>query len=356
MRSLRINFILPDVASKPGGGTKIMYEYANRLALRGHQVQIYHTVRRPFRPMKTPVWFKYFSHKVRGSYIPKWFNFSENVGVYIIPDVTAKYLPDADVVISTWWELAFRLEELPASKGIKFNLIQGYEVWRGFESKVRESYTLAINHLVIARYLQQLITDISGRSPVLLPNAIDLDRFKLSVPQKERREGSILMLYSREQVKGSKYGLGALNMVKEQFPQLSVTLFGTSPAPADLPAWMRYVQSPQNLPALYNSAQIFISPSLSEGWALPPAEAMACGCAVICTDIGGHQDYAIDQETAILVPTKNVQKLAAAIISLIGDNDLRIRIAQKGHANIVNNFSWDRSVAQLEELFNNSLA
>nr|WP_255534837.1 glycosyltransferase family 4 protein [Pedobacter sp. SYSU D00535] len=164
------------------------------------------------------------------------------------------------------------------------------------------------------------------------------------------------MLYSREQVKGSKYGLGALNMVKEQFPQLSVTLFGTSPAPADLPAWMRYVQSPQNLPALYNSAQIFISPSLSEGWALPPAEAMACGCAVICTDIGGHQDYAIDQETAILVPTKNVQKLAAAIISLIGDNDLRIRIAQKGHANIVNNFSWDRSVAQLEELFNNSLA
>ena len=49
MDKLRINVILPFPATKPVGGAKIMYEYANRLTDRGHEVTIYHSIKRPFK-------------------------------------------------------------------------------------------------------------------------------------------------------------------------------------------------------------------------------------------------------------------------------------------------------------------
>jgi glycosyltransferase involved in cell wall biosynthesis len=91
-----------------------------------------------------------------------------------------------------------------------------------------------------------------------------------------------------------------------------------------------------------------ISPSFGEGWALPPAEAMACGCAVICTDIGGHEEYAKHQETALLVQPGNASVLAEQICRLLGEPEQRINLAQNGHDFIRNNFNWTKSVALLE--------
>lgn len=351
MKKLRIHVLLPGLTTKAGGGTKIMYEYANRLAERGHEVHIYHSVAKPFRPMKSPLWFKFALSFLRNLFFKRWFPFHSSVQLHVVPDITDAYLPNADVVFSTWWELAYRLADLSAEKGKKFNLIQDEEVWAGFTEKVYQSYSLPITHLVIAKYLQELVLQKSGKKPILQNNAIDLGRFYITKPITERTAPKVIMLYSEENRKGSSFGLAALQNLKNRLPDLEVTLFSTFPRPEGLASWISFYQKPPHLPALYNEATVFFSPSLGEGWALPPAEAMACGCAVVCTNIGGHADYAVDGKTALLVPPSNEKRMEERLFEVLSNPELKNTLAKNGNEFICTHFNWDASVMQLEKLF-----
>lgn len=351
MKKLRIHVVLPGLTTKAGGGTKIMYEYANRLAQRGHEVHVYHSVAKPFRPMKSPLWFKWALSFFRNTFSKKWFIFEPSVQLHVVPDITDAYLPNADVVFSTWWELAYRIADLAPEKGKKFNLIQDEEVWAGFSEKVYQSYSLPITHLVIARYLQELVLEKSGKKPLLQNNAINLSRFYLTKPITERIVPRVIMLYSEERRKGSAFGLAALRRLKKRIPNLEVILFSTFSKPEGLEPWIFFYQKPQNLPELYNEASVFFSPSLGEGWALPPAEAMACGCAVVCTNIGGHADYAIDGKTALLVPPSNEKVMEERLFDVLSNLELKNTLAKNGNEFISTQFNWETSVTQLEKIF-----
>ena len=351
MKSLRIHIILPFPVTKPVGGAKIMYEYANRLAARGHQVHLFHSIKRPYKKSATPVWIKQWLFALRGVARPGWFPLDERIQSSIVPEITDRYLPDADVVLSTWWQMAFAIHALSSAKGKKFNLIQDYEVWAGQADKVHESYSLPIQHLVIARYLQALVFEKTGVLPVHIPNAIDASRFTLTNPIETRNPLSIIMLYSQEPRKGSDYGLRVLERLQKKYPALQVVLFGVYPRNEAIPASFDYHQRPQQLAALYNQSALFVSPSLGEGWALPPAEAMACGCAVVCTQIGGHLDYAENEQTALLFEPGNEDDMYQAVDRLLNDQPLRERIARQGNNCITTSFSWNQSVDTLEGLF-----
>ena len=82
---------------------------------------------------------------------------------------------------------------------------------------------------------------------------------------------------------------------------------------------------------------------------MTPCEAMICGAAVVCTDIGGYRSFATDGVTALMSPARDVVALAKNICRLIEDDQMRIRIARAGHENI-KQFSWERSVNTLIEV------
>ena len=71
---------------------------------------------------------------------------------------------------------------------------------------------------------------------------------------------------------------------------------------------------------------------------------MACGAALVSTDIGGVRDYALNGETALLTPIKNPRQMATNINRLLDDSNLRVKIARAGHELIVGKFKWDRSI------------
>lgn len=159
------------------------------------------------------------------------------------------------------------------------------------------------------------------------------------------------MMYSENQAKGSHDGIRALELAKKEVPQLRAVLFGVSPRPKSLPQWIEYFYQPaidELVGEIYNGSSIYLCPSWNEGWHLPPAEAMACGCAVVSTDIGGVRDYAQHGVTALLCPPKNSGALAEDIIILLKDDELRIRIAKAGYERI-QQFTWERSTDLLEE-------
>lgn len=83
-------------------------------------------------------------------------------------------------------------------------------------------------------------------------------------------------------------------------------------------------------------------------------EAMLCGEAVACTDNLGYQEMAKHEKTALLSPIKEPQLLAANIIRLIEDDELRVELAYNGFKYIRDNFAWEKSHALLVNLLNKS--
>ena len=348
--------ILPFPVTKPVGGARVMYEYANRLQQKGHQVTIFHSIRRPFKKSRTPLWYKQLVFALRRVARPKWFKLHNDVQSRIVTAINDRQVTNADISISTWWQMTYALSALSSSKGKKFNLVQDYEIWNGYQERVDAGFRLPVNHLAIARYLQKLIFEKNGHiQPELIPNAIDNHRFFIEKDPALRDPYSVIMLYSEEPRKDTATGIKALELVHKQCPQLKVQLFGVYPPPVVLPVFISYIQKPAQLRNLYNSAAIFFSPSLGEGWALPPAEAMACGCAVICTDIGGHQDYAFHEDTALMVQPGNISDMVEKFLLLLADVNLRLRIAGAGNELITTAFSWERSVDKLESCFYEAL-
>jgi glycosyltransferase involved in cell wall biosynthesis len=351
MKSLRITIVLPFPVTKPVGGAKIMYEYANRLSDVGHDITVVHSIIRPFKKMKSPLWWKKFVFTLRGVQRPKWFPLHKKIPSLIVNEITDKYLPDGDIVFSTWWQMAYAISKLSPQKGKPVNLIQDFEVWGGQNEKVLASYRLPITHAVIALYLKNLLEEQDAEKIVYFPNAIDYRKFYIKNTIEARDPLSIIMLYSKEERKGSKFGIQALKDLKSEFAELKATLFGVYPRPADLPEWIGYQRKPDDLTSLFNNHAVFLSASLGEGWALPPAEAMACGCAVVCTDIGGHADYAINNETAILFKAADTEAMKDALKVLLLNNSKRIEIAKNSNRYLLENFNWARSVGIAEDCF-----
>jgi glycosyltransferase involved in cell wall biosynthesis len=93
----------------------------------------------------------------------------------------------------------------------------------------------------------------------------------------------------------------------------------------------------QDLPAIYSLAGCFAFPSLFEGFGLPPLEAMACGCPVVCSNASSLPEVCAD--AALLVPPTDVAALTSALRRLLDDADLRADLRARGLRR-ASNFTW----------------
>ncbi len=349
---MRITFALPGTVLEPAGGAKIVYQYAAHLADRGHAVTVLHP--RTWDPVpgivpaiKSLLWPKYI-RKNFGGPVP-WIAPHPGVTQKLCRDLTASSVPDADVIIATFFRTAPPVFALPASKGRKFYFIQHYEDWAGPAAEVDATWRLPMKRIVISRWLMEKATELGVSADTFhVPNAMDLEKFVMRVPPQERLP-VVAMLVNTTPFKGLADGVAALNIIRASSSTLSVVGFGTSPRPDVLPEWMEYIERPGAgaLEAIYNRASIMLQPSHAEGWGLTSTEAMSCGCALVTTDNGGSRDFAMDEETALVCPVRNPEALAGAALRLLDNTNLRTDIALAGQKH-VQQYSWNRSTDLLE--------
>ncbi|GAB6010887.1 glycosyltransferase family 4 protein [Viscerimonas tarda] len=333
-----------------------MYEYANRLSLLGYAVHLTYPLKTRFMEYRLPCWMRLLLSYVEGFGTNKWFKFNPGITMSYVPSIEDKYVQDADVVFVTWWATALEVGNLSDKKGRKINLIQGFENWTGHEELLYSSYNMPDTvNVVVASYLKDIISNYTHNRIAVISNAIDNQKFYVSAAIEARKKTTICMLYSIQEIKGSKYGIEALKTVKHKYPELKVRLFGVCPKPKALPEWMTYHREPSDLCEFYNSNAIFISNSLTEGFGLVSVEAMFCGCALVCTDISGHKEYAIDRETALLVEPQNAEDMAEKISTLIENDSMRIALARKGNE-YVQKYSWNLAVEKMDALLKEILA
>jgi glycosyltransferase involved in cell wall biosynthesis len=84
----------------------------------------------------------------------------------------------------------------------------------------------------------------------------------------------------------------------------------------------------EDLPTLYSGAELFVFPSLYEGFGFPPLEAMACGCPVASSNTSSLPE--VLGEAALFFDPCRIEEISSAIRRMIEDEDLRNRLRQKG--------------------------
>jgi glycosyltransferase involved in cell wall biosynthesis len=108
----------------------------------------------------------------------------------------------------------------------------------------------------------------------------------------------------------------------------------------------------QELRALYSSCAVCVYPSLYEGFGLPPLEAMGCGAPVITSDVPSLAETV--GKAALLVPPKDVQRLAQGIVDMLRDEQQRAYFSRVGleRASL---FSWERTARLTLEVYNKAI-
>ncbi len=96
--------------------------------------------------------------------------------------------------------------------------------------------------------------------------------------------------------------------------------------------------------SLYAQADVFVYPSLYEGFGLPVLEAMACGCPVIASNVSSLPE--VVGEAALLVDPYDVEALAEAILTVLEDDELKKEMSKKGIAQ-AQKFSWEKAGDEL---------
>lgn len=106
-----------------------------------------------------------------------------------------------------------------------------------------------------------------------------------------------------------------------------------------------------DLPAIYQSAAVFVFPSLYEGFGLPPLEAMTSGCPVICSRVASLPEVCGD--AAIFIDPGNTDELKNALEKLLENEDARAELRQKGLMRS-KKFAWRQTAEKTLEVIRKS--
>ena len=354
MKSITILF--PNFFYSPVGGFKVPLEYANMLAADGYDVHVVYADAIKYKKVSFLLWCKlqlrilFIKWGIKKRSIRVWFPLNNKIKEHIVYTLDYKHAPKTDLYVCTAVDTAPFLDRYPISPKRKFYFIQDYEKWGRTDEEVRRTYHFNMEKIVISSWLQRMVTIEEHEPSVVVKNGFDTKQFCLTIPINEKNKYQVSMLYHFDNRKDCKTSIKALGIVKQKYPQIHVNIFGTPLRPVDLPDWYSYYQCPSKEEHLRinNESAIYVAASIDEGWGLTVGEAMLCGQAVACTDNRGFREMAIDGETALLSPVRDVQALANNIIRLIEDNQLRYRLAQNG-MEYIGKMTLDRSYLEFKK-------
>ena len=356
---MRIAILLPKETPYPIGGYKVIYEYANYLVSKGDEVYILYFSSYNFFKcgIKEKLWI--IRYHIKAILLKKtfqsslWFHLDPRIQERRVLSINNILMPKCDAYIATAVKTAIELNSITSiENNKKFYLIQGFENWsfNGEGDSVCETYKYSMTKIVISNWLKEIL-DSMGESSYLIPNGFDFNSFYSYIPIKQRDPHHLVYMYHSNPQKGANVAFKAFEMVKKRIPDLHVTIFSVYSKPDCLSQWYSFYQQPNQilLNEIYNNAAIYVGSSSNEGWGLTVGEAMICGCGVVCTDNKGYLEMAVDGDNALVVPVGDSEKMAEAIIKLVHDNELRIRLAKNGHKGI-QRFNWENSFMKFRDV------
>ena len=191
-------------------------------------------------------------------------------------------------------------------------------------------------------------------------NGIDVERFARAEPARLGiPAGALTVGFAGrfEPRKGIVELMAAWEIVARSVPEAHLVLVGAGGAlEADVTAWaddhdrVHRLGFRDDMPAVVAAFDIFVMPSHFEGFGIALVEAMATGAAVIASAASNLPELVQDGVEGLLVPVKDAEALASAIIALCGDGEKRQTMARAARERARRDFSMDRMIDEYEAL------
>ena len=321
---MRIGAILPHLLVF--GGVRRYIELGNGFVSRGHSFSIY----------------------TADGAKPTWLRFDGDVRTFgALRDV------DHDILLCGSPEL---LDHLDRGKTIARIFYLQLEDVAAEERIIRSGrYRIMVNSSGLARrvrrrYRVEPLAGIGGVNPELFH------------PMGNRPTGAPLRIlcYGRlsKPRKGTRFVVEAARMLRRSGVRIELHLFDTltpgSPDPRigfdpGLP-YRFYLDLPQErMAAMYGAADVFVSAERRAGWSNTAAEAAACGLPIVCTG-SGTEDFAVNGQSALVVPLRSPLLIARALGKLGRDRRLALRLGEAARIRVLE-FTWEAVCGRMERTF-----
>jgi glycosyltransferase involved in cell wall biosynthesis len=217
--------------------------------------------------------------------------------------------------------------------------------------------------------------DVLGRRAgkfVVVPNGIDLERFatedgagvhaELGLPPAAPLVGVVARL--AEERKGIALFLQMAAAVAQVDADVHFVIIGDGPlrpgleqraAELGVAERVSFLGARADVPRLVAALQLFVLPSLYEAGPLTLLEAMALGKAVVTTPVGVAEDVVCDEGTGLIVPVGDADALAAAVLRLLSNDELRASMGKRAREEAWPAFSVDHMVDETIRVYQSML-
>jgi glycosyltransferase involved in cell wall biosynthesis len=225
----------------------------------------------------------------------------------------------------------------------------------------RGLWALSSGGIAISDAIRAFVIDVEGAPPHKVTrvhygldfaeppaDARDALRAELHLPDDALLVGAVSRLIEQ---KGLPYALDAFAVVMDEFPHAVLLIVGDGDQRGALESQadalglgdrVRFLGWRADIHPIMAALDVFIMPSLWEGFGLALLEAMAHGLPVIASNISALPEIVVDGETGLLVPPRDVGGLAAALRHLLADDALRAQMGVAGRARVRTAFSVDQ--------------
>ena len=205
----------------------------------------------------------------------------------------------------------------------------------------------------------------------VIHNGVDVERFsgvaanrELMFPGSSGQKLVVLVGNMHTDIKGHPWLIAAAPKVVEQFPSVRFVFAGDGAQRAEferqagelsLSKNFMFLGRRDDIPQILRNCDIAVLPSKAEGLPNAVLEYMCAGLPVVASAVGGNAEIVRDGVTGLLVPAQDSAALANALLKLLRDPSLAQRLAKGSHEFVIKNFSFERLVREVDEMYTDLL-
>jgi len=194
-------------------------------------------------------------------------------------------------------------------------------------------------------------------------NGVDVNLFskKGCLDRKFSFNGPVIGTVARlEPAKGIKYLLDAAAIIDKEYPWVYFVIVGDGPernflqqyaARLGIERKVFFFGFRDDVPNILPLFDIAVIPSVQEGLSIFCLEALAAGCPVVASDVGGLTEIIIPRKNGLLVPPKNPRALADAIIALLKNRTWAAALGRQGREMVEQKFSYEKMLERTKKIY-----
>jgi len=275
----------------------------------------------------------------------------------IKPDIIHSHSPELGFILSFACR-AYKIPVINTCHGVTFP-----DKYYSFLKRKLEEFFLKYGYfkkiITVSRNSLSDFKKLKLKNVIYLPNGADLNLSKKR--RKNAKRKTIFLFVGRIEIaKGLKYLIHAVNKLRKKEKGFKVLLVGNGidkkflqnlVNKLKLANYIKFLGKKDKVINYYYTSDIFILPSLHEGFPITILEAWVAKLPVIASNVGGISTICVNKENALIIPPKDPGEISKAMITLIRDQNLQRKLGENGRELVEKKYNWGNIAIEVEKVY-----